>query len=720
MCETFFGLKHSPFLFAPDVKNYFSVEFMEESRRSIERAVQNGEGIALIFGVSGTGKTLLMQVIRETLEEKYTAVFVSNSRLETPKALFLQLAHDLNLDLTGEESVELRLQILDFARQASPQGAILLFDDAQHLSPAVLEELRLLTDSVGGEPSLFRAVLAGTMDFEETLTLPNLEAFNQRVVSRCYLDSFTGEETSRYIFRQTDGLRIDPPHNAPPLFTDEAKRRIYQLTNGVPRLINQLCRTSLEFAAERDVKNVDGSLVNDAWASLQHIESVCETEQTEPPAVQEPVISPEQIEEIIDRKKKTFQIRQFDSVEFGTLTDSEAVETEVLGTYRSFHENAPYEREYKPPYPEDEDEEFAELEEVPEVYRLPGVPAELPGVPAKLPIALPKRKFIPDNINKQHYKFRRRRLLKKIRHRLGLFAGLLRKADCPQANPTADEFNESDMNAQTLQEYGAAVLDGRPPFVRKDPHYAYQTTTTAPHEVPYPDPKTGVPIMLRWLPEKTGDSERFGVSYTEFLTREKSHQPVDLEKTATQPNPEPVPLEEEPASPIFRTSLNASQENCGASPHSSGLEESFEESQQVGGLAISLTELFQVNSSALQRIEESPEFKSLDEAVQRRLESVIQRITKAAERIEQVAEVSERAGQHISRAAEFVETEVNSALPVYTDLFRQWTEFQDLVTAELESARQRHSEPLKLQSFSRRQVMIERTVPTIDVEALFR
>ena len=701
MCETFFGLKRRPFLFAPDVESYFSVNYMEESRQTIEAAVQNGEGISLIFGASGTGKTLLMHILHQSLKSEHTAVLVSHSRLETPRDLFLQLFHDLHLSRSGEETVGMRLQLLDFARQEPHREIVLLFDEAQYLHPSVLEEIRLLTDSSDGSAPCFRAVLAGTTDFEETLTLPNLEVFNQRVVSRCYLDSFTGDETSRYIVRQTDRLRIDPPHQkSSPLFTEEAKRRIHQLTDGVPRLINQLCGAALQCAADREVESVDGSLVNDAWASLQHIASDCEIEQEKITASQESVISPEQVEEIVDQKKKTFQFRQFNSVEFGILTDVEAVETEVLSTYKSFHE-----KEYKPPYPEDDDE-FAEQEESePEVYRLPSVAAKLLEPPAKN--FVPQRKSVSENFDRQHHKFRRRYLLQKIRHRLGFFAGVLRKAD--------PRIHESDMNEESLQKYGAAVLEGRPPFVRKEPHYAYQTPEPAPKSgLTYPDPKTGEPIMLRWFPEKTEENGRFGVSYTEFLNQASAPKPLTAETGLVKPS------SESEIESVFRTSLKASLDEQAAPPCCSGLEESFEESQHVCGTAISLAELFQADSSALQRIEESGEFKNLDAAIQRQLEGLIRRITKAAEKIEQAAEVSERAGQHVSRAAEFVETEVKSALPSYTDLFRQWSEFQDMISAELESARQRHSDPPQFRTFPRRPVMIERTIPSIDVESLFR
>jgi len=721
MYETFFGLKRRPFLFVPDVESYFSVGFMEESRQVVECTLQNREGISLIFGAAGTGKTLLMRLLQQSLETKYTAVLVSNSRLETPKALFLQLVHDLHLPCSGSETVELRLHVLDFARKDPSRGIVLLFDEAQHLSPSVLEEIRLLTDSADGSVPLFRVVLAGTLDFEEKLTSPKLETFNQRIVSRCYLDSFSGEETSQYVARQTDDLRIDSPCGAPvPLFTEAAKQRIHQLTDGIPRLINQLCGTALQFAAEKERENVDEVLINDAWASFQHIESV-EMEQQNSRAALGSVISPEQIEAIIDRKRKTFRIRQFDTVEFGTLTDSES---EPICPPRSSFGN-----DYKPPYPEDDDDS-AELEMVAEDEVFPPRRALQLHVPVCVEetvpeptirnteaVTLPKRKIVP-NFYKQERKFRRRYLLEKIRHRLGLFVGLLQKTETQQPE---SPLSESDMNAKTLQEYGAAVLDGRPPFVRKEPHYAYQTPEIPlRRDVTYPDPKTGVPITLRWLPEKTGENERFGVSYTEFLNREKPSENITTEKHVVAV-PQSVSVLLEPAeTTIIRTSLNASLGNHVVPSHCAGLEETFEEAQQVGDSTISIAELFRAKSSELQRLEESPEFKNLDEAIQRQLEAVVKRIIKAAEKIEQAAEMSEQAGRHVSKAAEFVETEVKSALPTCTDLFKQWSEFQELISTELESLRQQNTEPLKFRTFQRRQIMIERTVPSIDVESLLR
>ena len=751
MYESYFGLKRRPFLLAPDTESYFSVDSMEEARQMIKRTLQSGKGFSLIFGAAGTGKTLLLQIIQQTLESEYTVAHVSNSRLETPKDLFLQIAHDLRLDPTGTETVELRLQIHNYIRQKSANGIILLFDDAQHLSPSVLEEIRLIADSIDGMTSRFHAVFAGTIEFEERLTIPHLEAFNQRIVSRCYLGSFSAEETSQYIVRQTDDLRIDPPHasHTPhsttaarsrlPLFTEEARRRIYQLTDGVPRLINQICETALHLAAERKMQSIDGALINDAWGNFHQIEachgqSVSETEDNTFSSGLEPVVSlatrQAQIEEIIDRKRTTFRLREFNSVEFGTLTDSDSAPSD--SEVRLFHGN-----EYKPPYPEDDEEEGANAveAEIPEkssahVCLMPstvietGVSAKLPDVMSSVPssmsvkiyvpvlaVTFPKRRLVPCAY-RLHRKLRRQYLLQKIQHRLGLFAKLFQKAESLQA---AHRNHESDMNTEALQEYGAAILDGRPPFVRQEPHYAYQTTATAAqhtalqNDVSYPDPKTGVPIMLHWFSGTTEQTERFGVSYTDFLSRVVQTADGKLQTVKEQEDS------------IVRTSLNASLNGHAMSSLCPGLDEIFEESHHVGDLAVSLAELFRADSSALRQLGETAEFNNLDGVVQQQLETVVKRLLAAAEKIEQAAEVSEKAGQHVSRAAEFVEEEVKTALPTYMELFKRLSDFQEMVTAELDSARRRDTELPKFRTFPpRRQVVIERSVPTIEVEMLLR
>ncbi|MDR3197947.1 MAG: AAA family ATPase [Planctomycetaceae bacterium] len=408
MYETFFGLKRRPFLAVPDTESYFSTKPTEEARRSIERTVRRGEGIALLFGASGTGKTLLLRLLHDSLKTDYTVAMISNGHLETPKSFFQQLFHDLQLPFSGNDETELRFRLFDFARQN--QTCVILIDESQFLNVSVLEEIRLLMNCDNGAAPFFRVVLAGTVEFEEKLTDPYLDAFNQRVVCRAYLESLPREETGHYITHQTNlsrnqsdhfsasvfGLtewiessggneerRIDSPHIrcSEPIFTENAQRQIFQLTDGLPRSINQLCDMALQTAAERNLHQIDESLVRYAWTCLQQItgyseekpaESICET------------IKPsffENIDEIVARKKATFQPKTFDSpIEFGILDDTEPVETadeemvekemtekETLEKEKDENEEVTIIRfrspnEYKPPYPEDDhwEEEYSE------------------------------------------------------------------------------------------------------------------------------------------------------------------------------------------------------------------------------------------------------------------------------------------------------------------------------------------------------------------------
>ncbi|MDR2439658.1 MAG: AAA family ATPase [Planctomycetaceae bacterium] len=405
MYETFFGLKRRPFLAVPDTESYFSTEPVEEALQSIERTVRRGEGIALLFGASGTGKTLLLRLLRDSLEIDYTVSMISNGHLETPKSFFQQLLYDLQLPFAGNDETELRLRLFDFARQN--KTCVILIDESQFLSMPVLEEIRQLMNCDNGTTPFFRVVLTGTVEFEEKLTDPYLDTFNQRVVYRAYLETFSREETKQYIIRQTDlsrkqcdnfsvsgaglmewiehsggseGRRIDSPHikSCEPIFTENAQWQIFQLTDGLPRSINQLCDMALQIAAERNLQQIDENLTHYAWTRLQQITGYSEEKTAKLISETIKPSSFENIDEIVARKKATFQLKTFDSpVEFGTLDDAEPigtaekeivekeiVEKEIIEKEIIEKEAAESDEitiirfrspnEYKPPYPEDD------------------------------------------------------------------------------------------------------------------------------------------------------------------------------------------------------------------------------------------------------------------------------------------------------------------------------------------------------------------------------
>ena len=114
---------------------------------------------------------------------------------------------------------------------------LLLVDEAHTLPLRLLEEVRLLTNVVRDGQSRVRLVLAGGMALEERLTSPKLESFHQRIAARCYLQPLGRDETIYYVQEQI--RRCGATRTA--LFTGDAQASVHTATDGIPRLINQVC-----------------------------------------------------------------------------------------------------------------------------------------------------------------------------------------------------------------------------------------------------------------------------------------------------------------------------------------------------------------------------------------------------------------------------------------------------------------------------------------------
>ncbi|MDR1483854.1 MAG: AAA family ATPase [Planctomycetaceae bacterium] len=407
MYETFFGLKRRPFLSVPDTESYFPIPQMEEARLLIERTVRRGEGIALVFGQSGVGKSLLLRILRKSLEQDFDVASLAGGRINNAKAFLQNLLHELHLPYTGADETELRLILDDYVKTQTSQGLLLLIDESQFLDRIPLDEIRLLLNSDDGSTPLFRVVLAGTNEFEEKLTSPQFDSFNQRVTTRIYIDTLSRTETFQYIAWQTniskyneknttkqkknyysntnenyqfndqlhdqfidnnsdkiDVLRIDFPHgkNSELIFTDSAKDEIFRLTDGLPRQINQLCDTALQLAAQQAAGSIDEIVILAAWGKLQQI-NVDEMLSNRANKVEQ--VKTESYDEIIARKKNTLRLKEVSShIEYGSLDD----DTKTFDTNEE-HKPQPTYRVYKPPYPEDDPaNEFKKFDADTEIY----------------------------------------------------------------------------------------------------------------------------------------------------------------------------------------------------------------------------------------------------------------------------------------------------------------------------------------------------------------
>lgn len=269
MYESFFQLSKRPFAAAPQVDCYVSTPFCDHALQSTIRCLDRAEGIALVMGPTGTGKSLLCQLVAKHFSDRYQVALLNSARLCTRRALLQNILFELQLPYRNLDEGELRLTLVSHLepQATGSQGLILIVDEAHTLPARLLEEVRLITNLVrDGQPRI-RLMLAGGMAMEERLASPKLEAFQQRLATRSYLQSLTYDETLHYIGRQIYQCGGD----ANRFFPVEAMDAVYRVTDGVPRLINQLCDHSLVLASQKQIAKMDRRGIEEAWADLQQL-----------------------------------------------------------------------------------------------------------------------------------------------------------------------------------------------------------------------------------------------------------------------------------------------------------------------------------------------------------------------------------------------------------------------------------------------------------------
>ncbi|MBN1852825.1 MAG: AAA family ATPase [Pirellulales bacterium] len=277
MYEQHLAMACRPFKAAPDVARYFPAGAIDEARQRIALCLERGDGLALVIGPPGTGKTLLLAVIAETYRERMDVVFVPGATFCTRRALLQMILHRAGLPYANLQEGELRLALLDRLQRSDDdcRRLLLLMDEAQGLPLKLLEELRMLTNVTRqGSPSV-QIVLAGPARLDERLAGPQLELLQHRVAARCYLEPFDCHETKQYIRSQ---LTASGAKEA--LFGEEAMEAVYRATDGVPRLINQLCDHALLLTAIAEQDSVSGEIVDEAWCDLQQLPSPVPSEIT--------------------------------------------------------------------------------------------------------------------------------------------------------------------------------------------------------------------------------------------------------------------------------------------------------------------------------------------------------------------------------------------------------------------------------------------------------
>lgn len=262
MYTGYFGLSESPFSIAPNPHFLFMSDRHKEALAHLSYGLGETGGFVLLTGEVGTGKTTVSRCLLESLPEHTQAAFILNPTLSAQE-LLATICDELKIRYrkTGATLKTLtdKIQQKLLKNHEDNIHTILLIDEAQHLRPEVLEQLRLLTNLETHTKKLLQVILIGQPELQQLLDRQDLRQLAQRITARYHLLPLTLDEVNNYISHR---LQIAGCNQT--LFTAKAVKQVHKLSNGVPRLINLLCDRALLGAYAQQKTMVDHKLISSA------------------------------------------------------------------------------------------------------------------------------------------------------------------------------------------------------------------------------------------------------------------------------------------------------------------------------------------------------------------------------------------------------------------------------------------------------------------------
>jgi len=247
MYTSYFNLKQQPFSIAPDPRYLFMSERHREALAHLLYGIGSGGGFVLLTGEIGAGKTTVCRCFIEQIPDNCRLAYIFNPKL-TVEELLLTICDEFRVNLPPASAGSLGVKsyvdaINGYLLESHAQGNnnVLVIDEAQNLSPQVLEQLRLLTNLETSERKLLQIILIGQPELRTMLAQPELEQLAQRVIARYHLGPLSESETGAYV---THRLTVAGAHPGNPI-PGALAPLIHRLTQGVPRRINLLCDRAL-------------------------------------------------------------------------------------------------------------------------------------------------------------------------------------------------------------------------------------------------------------------------------------------------------------------------------------------------------------------------------------------------------------------------------------------------------------------------------------------
>ena len=267
MYNAFFGFNQNPFNMSPDPSFLFRSMQHEEALANLIYGVQSRKGFIALTGEVGTGKTTMLECLRDFLNaQQVSFASLFNSRLTTEQ-FFEMLAYDLDLRCNRLSKTEVLLSLNNMLLERSGAGrtTVLIVDEAHNLEWDVLEEIRLLGNLENRRGKLLQIILAGQPELDRKLEAPEFRQLKQRIALRCALRGFTVLETVAYINSRMAraGLKDQT------VISSQIVQEIHFRSQGIPRIINAICDNLLLTAFAMESRTVTMEMLDEVTTDMR-------------------------------------------------------------------------------------------------------------------------------------------------------------------------------------------------------------------------------------------------------------------------------------------------------------------------------------------------------------------------------------------------------------------------------------------------------------------
>jgi general secretion pathway protein A len=263
MYLSFFGLSEKPFAITPDPRYLYLSERHAEALAHLLYGINESGGFIQLTGEVGTGKTTVVRTLLSRVPHHADVAVILNPRV-TPVEFLLTICEELGLPIADadRDSVKQMVDALNrrlLAAHAEGRRIIVIVDEAQNLSPDVLEQVRLLTNLETPTQKLLQIILIGQPELRELLDRTELRQLAQRITGRYPLEPLSREETQGYVRHR---LRVAGATGE--IFTPSALAEVHRLSGGIPRVINVTCDRALLGAYTQETRKITAGLVRSA------------------------------------------------------------------------------------------------------------------------------------------------------------------------------------------------------------------------------------------------------------------------------------------------------------------------------------------------------------------------------------------------------------------------------------------------------------------------